>query len=488
MRQPEVLVIGGGLAGLSAAIACADSGAQVTLVEARPRLGGLTWSFERHGLAFDNGQHVYLRCCTAYRGFLERIGTAGLAPLQPRLELPVLRPDPARGEASVAWIARSNWPAPLHLASSLLRYSHLRLADRLGLGRAVLPLMRARLGDPRLDTETLGHFLESHGQSEAAVTALWDLITLPTVNLPSAEASLELGAKVFQTGLFSDASAGDIGWSRVPLSELHGSPSMTALSERGADVRLSTKVTALQTTGSVVTAATTESGQIAADAVILAVAHDVAQRLLPPGAIEGQEDLHRLSFSPILNVHLVYDRPITEHMIAACIDSPVQFIFDRTEACGLGEHSAHSPSTPESSSRERAVSCSTQVGSSAPQCLAVSLSGAHERIGRRPHALIAEISAGLADLFPRARSARLLDAVVTREHTATFAGVPGTAALRPGTTTAFDNLALAGSWTATGWPATMEGAVRSGNAAAREILRAVARSGRQGDSPEEDVA
>lgn len=134
MRQigtPHVVVVGGGLAGLSAAVACADGGARVTLFEGRPRFGGATWSFERRGLAFDNGQHVYLRCCTAYRRFLERLGTAELAPLQARLAIPVLSPSGNPGaEPEVAWIRRSSLPSPLHLTASLLAYRHLSLADR----------------------------------------------------------------------------------------------------------------------------------------------------------------------------------------------------------------------------------------------------------------------------------------------------------------------------------------------------------------------
>jgi len=134
-RTPHVVVIGGGLAGLAAAIACTDGGARVTLFEGRPRFGGATWSFERNGLSFDNGQHVYLRCCTAYRRFLERIGTADKAPLQQRLALPVLAPGRAGSPARLAWIRRNGLPVPFNLAPALLAYRHLSLRERLGIGR-----------------------------------------------------------------------------------------------------------------------------------------------------------------------------------------------------------------------------------------------------------------------------------------------------------------------------------------------------------------
>ena len=142
----QIVVIGGGLAGLSAALALGDEGAEVTLLERKARLGGATWSFRRHGLWFDNGQHVFLRCCTAYRGFLDRIGATGSVLLQDRLELPVVAPGGA-----VAWLRRNGLPAPLHLAGSLARYRHLSITDRLRLGRAMLPLRRAALDDPGLD-------------------------------------------------------------------------------------------------------------------------------------------------------------------------------------------------------------------------------------------------------------------------------------------------------------------------------------------------
>jgi predicted NAD/FAD-binding protein len=228
-RSPSVAVVGGGLAGLSAALACADGGARVTLLEARPRLGGATFSFRREGLWVDNGQHVFLRCCTAYRGFLERVGATGRTFLQDRLAIPVLAPDGRTG-----WLRRSRLPAPLHLAGALARYPFLSPRDRLRAAAAALALTRLERG-PDLDARTFGGWLAERRQSPAAVAALWNLIALPTLNLPAGEASLALAVKVFRTGLLDGRAAGDVGYATRPLSEVHGEPAARALSAAGAE-------------------------------------------------------------------------------------------------------------------------------------------------------------------------------------------------------------------------------------------------------------
>ena len=234
----RVLVIGGGLAGITAALDCAAAGASVTLVEVRRRLGGAAYSFERDGLEMDNGQHVFLRCCVAYRALLRRLGSEHLVSVQPRLEIPVLKPG-----AAPFLLRRSSLPAPLHLAAALARYPHLTLAQRLAAGRAALALMRltrSRRGAQALqrDRVTFAAWLARHGQGRQAVDALWDLIALPTLNLPAEQASLALSAFVFANGLFAGADAGDIGFHTATLSETIGEPARRALEQAGVEVRL----------------------------------------------------------------------------------------------------------------------------------------------------------------------------------------------------------------------------------------------------------
>ena len=237
----RVVVVGGGLAGSAAALTCADAGARVTLLEARRRLGGATYSFQRDGLWLDNGQHVHLRCCTAYRAFIDRIGASGMVTMQRRLEIPVIHPG--RG---VAWIKRANLPAPLHLARSLGAYRHLSLVERLQLGRALLGLMRLDLQDASLDARTFGDWLRARGQSDGSLEALWDLIVLPTVNLPSAEASLSLAAMVFKVGLLRDRSAADMGYTTTTLGRAHSDQGLRALQAAGVDVQLGVAVSGME--------------------------------------------------------------------------------------------------------------------------------------------------------------------------------------------------------------------------------------------------
>ncbi|HEY3701980.1 MAG TPA: FAD-dependent oxidoreductase, partial [Acidimicrobiales bacterium] len=185
MSRRRVVVVGGGIAGVTAALACADGGAQVTVLEARGRLGGATWSARREGLWVDNGQHVFLRACTAYRAFLTRIGAAGLVDLQRRLSVPVIAPG-----GRTAWLKRGRLPAPLQLGPSLMRYSHLSPLDRVRVAAGGLRLARLDPSREDLDRQTFAEWLAGNGQSPSAVERFWDLIGLPTLNVHAAEASL----------------------------------------------------------------------------------------------------------------------------------------------------------------------------------------------------------------------------------------------------------------------------------------------------------
>jgi squalene-associated FAD-dependent desaturase len=448
--NPTVVVIGGGLAGLAAALDAADAGARVTVLERRNHLGGLTWSF-RHGDHWvDNGQHVFLRCCDQYRWLLDRIGATGDVQIQDRLDIPVVAPPVGPdGHPIAGRLARWNLPAPLHLGPSLLGFPHLSWADRLRLGPAVLGLRRLDLADPALDDQTFGDWLARHGQSPAAIACLWDLITVPTVNLAAAEASLAMAAKVFQTGLLTDRAAADIGWSRVPLGQLHGDRGAVALARAGVEVRLGVAADRVLLDGDDGFSVSGPDLQLTADGVVVAVPHDRAARLLPGGSVAFQERLDQLGFSAVMDVHLIYDRPVSPWPLMAGLRSPVQWVFDRTAAAGLA-----------------GTGC---------QYLAVSVSNADALLGRHPTEIVAEVSTALAALLPDVAGARarLVDSLVTKERQATFRAVPGTAALRPPAATAHPGLAVAGAWTDTGWPATMEGAVRSGRAATRAVLAGV---------------
>jgi len=434
MTSARIAVVGGGLAGIAAALAAADSGAEVVLLERRSTLGGLTTSIRRNGLSFDNGQHVFLRCCTSYRGLIDRIGAAEQVYLQPRLDVPVLAPDGSR-----ASIRRTALPAPLHLLGSLARYRHLSLRERARLAGPALALRRLDPDDASLDSITFGEWLTRQGQSERAIERLWNLIALPTLNLPAGEASLALAVQVFRVGLLDRSDSGDIGWSMVPLGELHGANAARALDAGGVEVLLGTPASRVTRSSSGSLTIGTDRGDLAADAVIVAAPPRVSAAL---GAFVAADVADRLGTSPIVNVHLVLDRQVTDLPLAAGVASPIQFIFDRTAASGAG----------------------------AGQCLAISLSAADSYIGRGSTELVNTFLEALRELLPAARAAQVVDAVVTRERAATFRASPGVEPLRPSARTEVPGVFLAGAWCDTGWPATMEGAVRSGQQAASEAL------------------
>lgn len=433
--RARVVVVGGGLAGLAAALEAADRGASVTLLERRPRLGGATWSFRRNGIWFDNGQHVFLRCCTAYLAFLERIGSIGDVTIQRRLSIPVLRPG-----GPVGTIRRSSGPAPLNLALSLLTYPHIGLWARLKVLAAGAALRRLDPDDPALDEVSFGDWLAAHGQPSEAIERFWDLVVLPTVNVHAREASLKLAAKVFVTGLLTEAAAADIGWASVPLSVLHGDAGRRALEARGAEVITRAPASAVRSSRGGRPEVTVDGRSIEAAAVVVAAPHDVAGALLPPGAVPAQDRLDDLGVSPIVNVHLVYDRPITDLPVFAAVGSDIQYVFDRTGAAGLDD---------------------------GRQCLAISLSAADRYLGWSSPELVTHFEAEMARLIPAATGAVVTESMVTREPKATFRGLPGTHSLRPGTECGLPGVFLAGAWCDTGWPATMEGAVRSGVEAGR---------------------
>jgi squalene-associated FAD-dependent desaturase len=439
----HVAVVGGGLAGLAAALECADRGARVTLLERQRRLGGLTWSFERNGIWMDNGQHVYLACCDAYVAFLDRIGaSADVQPPRP-LDLPVVAPG--RDGPVIGRLRRRDLPVPLHLAGSLLRFPHLTLAGRLGLGRALAGLARLDLDDPGLDRLTFGEWLGRHGQSRAAISAVWDLITIPTVNLPASEASLATAAMVFKTGVLGATTAADIGWSRIPLGHLHGDRAVAALSGAGVDIVTGVRVDQVAEEAGTGWEIRMPGGPLRADSVVVCLPHEEAAAVVPEEAAPDRSAWGRLGSSAVVDVHLVFDRPVSRWDVMAGHDSPVQWVFDRTSASGLDTlHPGR-------------------------QYLAVSLSAADRLLPTRPETLVTSTVEALGQLLPAAAGAVLVDSFVTKERRATFRAAPGCAASRPGAVTARAGLALAGAWTATGWPATMEGAVRSGLAAARAL-------------------
>jgi hydroxysqualene dehydroxylase len=370
---------------------------------------------------------------------------------------------------------------------------------------------------PGVDEQRFGDWLAARGQSNRARRALWDLFTVSALNIAGDDASLSLAATVVKTGLLGQKNAADVGVPALPLGELHGDAAATLLAKLGAQVLLNAKVAAIEPGGAEdvrfrVRLArpaddAADATEIPADAVVLAVPHEAAARLIPPGALPEATvaGWAGLGASPIVNVHVIYDRPVLDLPFAAAIDSPVQWIFDRTSISGLNRLSTPASSASQSlQPNETGVSLRSSVvnpgfhyaadgavdsanaadgahgaGDAAqrPQYLAISLSAADEYVDVPAAALREQLVPALAELLPAAREAQVIEFFVTRERRATFRQAPGTARLRPRAGTRLPGLVLAGAWTDTGWPDTMESAVRSGLAAAIELRHTVLSTG-----------
>jgi squalene-associated FAD-dependent desaturase len=393
-------VVGGGLAGLSAALELVDAGHEVTLHEARPTLGGKVQTLpEREGDPKpppDNGQHIALGAFDQYLSFLRRIGS-GEQVLRRPLELVVF--DERARPSTVAYGV-----------TSLLRYAHLPPRERLRIGSLLARFPRLVPGD-----ETFREFLRRHGQSDAAVDRFWQVFVRPAVNLRVDEVAARVGWFTVVRGLRSGRAASDLVLPAAPLGELHGEAAGRALRIGGAVLELGSRVDRLE--------------ELDADAIVVALPPDEAGRLL------GEE--WGWGYSPIVSVHLLFDRPLLESPMAALLGSHAHWVFDRGALTGQAP--------------ERG------------QYLTVVSSGAPELLALRGRELVETLAGELTDRLGRAE---LLWSRVSRDPEATVAVRPGTSVppLRR------ENVALAGAWTVPPWPPTMESAVRSGRAAARALL------------------
>ena len=444
------MVIGGGLAGIAAACSLADRGVSVTLLEKRPYLGGRAFSFPdaETGRHIDNGQHIYLGCCTAYTGLLQRLGVFDRTTLQPRMRAVVVDRDGARGELNAAPLL----PLPLHLMPSFLAYPHLSLREKLRAATAMLSIMRTDRAKHRdaLEVESFRDWLVRRGQSERAIAALWDLLTLPVFNDTVDAVSAYMGLMFFQDGMLAGRHSADIGISRVGLTELVADAARRYIEGRGGQVLTGQNVTGIGMEDGAVTGVTAGGDFIPADAVVTAVPWDALPRLLPPdiASVANIAAAETLEWAPIINVHVWYDRPIIDEPFLAVLDSPLQWVFNRTHIQGSSEPGQH---------------------------LCISVSGAWEYASMGRDALREVFLNEMARVFPAAAVANVERFLVVKQVNATFRCTPGAQSLRPSQRTPIPGLTLAGDWTQTGWPATMESAVRSGLLAAEEAVAGLER-------------
>ena len=440
----KVAVLGGGLSGLSAARSLIEMGFDVTLVEKRPFLGGRAFSFYSldADMEVDNGQHVFMGCCTYYIDFLRAINAYGDAVLQDSLRAEVVLGG-VRGTLSSS-------PAlgPLHLVPSFMRYPHIGASDKF---RALFGLLKASLTNrcksvESLDSQTFYDWLKSNHQSERTIENLWNLIILPTLNDDVRSVNADMALMVVQQGLLKKPRDAAIGYARVGLSSIAGVPGRRFIEDNGGSVVLGKTLHSLSFDGDVVGGAELSDGTtFQADAYVSALPYETLLDLLPPKLATDPffEPITGLTSAPIVNVHLWYDRQVMKDAFVAFLGSPIQWVFNRSLIQGNDD--------------------------SPGQYVCISLSGAWEFMHRSKDDLKEMFEEEMRRVFPLARDAVVQKCMIIKQPNATFRCVPGVASHRPSQVTPIDNLFLAGDWTDTDWPSTMEGAVRSGVYAARAL-------------------
>ena len=439
----SVTVLGGGVAGLAAASALADSGYKVRLVERRPYVGGRASSYEHPGTGevIDNCQHLLFGCCTNLLDLYGRIGA--LNKLRWFDEITMIEPG---GRRSV--LRASSLPAPLHASAAFLGAHAFSLADKLAIARGLSSFIS---GIPNDTEEDFAHWLKRHKQTPEAIKRFWEPVLYAALNEELDKTSVHYAAKVCRELFLSSAEAGRMAIPSVPLSDLYGH-ALHSLEARGAEINLRSSVSQVEWDAQLDQwIVVTETDRFISDAVIFALPFEAMAKLLPslpdvPGKQALASQVSQFSHAPIAAVHLWFDREITELEHASMLDTTIQWLFNKSKL----QPQRHG-----------------QQG----QYLELVISVLRSVIPMQRQELIDLAMRELALFFPIVREARLLKAAVTKEVRATFSIRPQLDKIRPAAQSPWPCIFLAGDWTATGWPATMEGAARSGYLAAEALSK-----------------
>ena len=444
-HPPTVAVAGGGLAGLAAGCALAEAGFRVSLFERRPYLGGRASSYQHPGTGeiVDNCQHVLLGCCTNLLDFYRRAGVQDKIRWYEKLTF--LEPG---GRASV--ISPSALPAPLHTAPAFLRAECLNFRDKMAISRAMAALAPSTPADRG---ESFLDWLKGHGQTPQAIERFWKTILVSALNEDLDQVSVPYAAQVVRESFLKSAAAGRMGIPTVPLTDLY-STAGDYIRARGGEIQFRASVESFRTVPFAVNV-TTNGQEEKLDYLVLAVPFDVLGRMLPdtPPAAPLVAALGQFSTSPITGIHLWFDRQISDLDHAVLLDRTIQWMFHKSRIITAREDETRDNGNGRGSYIELVVSCSRSlVEKSKAEIVEMAMKEAQE-------------------FFPGAPDAVLLKSTVIKEVHATYSPRPGIDQYRPKPATAWPRVFLAGDWTATGWPATMEGAVRSGYLAADAVAR-----------------
>jgi zeta-carotene desaturase len=433
-----VAVVGGGLAGLAAGCALASAGMKVTLFERRPYLGGRASSYQHPGTGevIDNCQHVLLGCCTNLIDFYQRTGVAGSIRWFERMTF--LEPG---GRASE--IGPSSLPAPLHTTPAFLRASCLEVADKVAIARAMMALAPTT---PRDTGESFLGWLNRHGQTVRAIERFWKPVLVSALNEEVDRVSVPYAAQVMRESFLKSAEAGRMGVPTVPLTDLY-SAAGNYIRERQGDVQFRTSAESFRAELSHVKLMVGEKEETF-DYAVFALPFDSLERILPDSSASQplRDALARFETSPITGIHLWFDRVISYHDHAVLLDRTIQWMFHKSKLQNRNNNG-------HGSYVELVVSASKML------------------VDKSKQEIVDLAVSELREFFPAARDANLLKSTVIKEVHATYSPRPGIEADRPRPETVWPRVFLAGDWTATGWPATMEGAVRSGYLAAQSLAR-----------------
>ena len=458
-------VIGGGLAGLSSAVALADAGIRVRLLEKRPYLGGRATSYQLpDGSQIDNCQHVTLGCCTNLADFYRRVGAAGKIRFYDRLFF-----ADRNGERFA--IGASPLPPPLHIAPAFLRFGALAFRDKRGIARALMHIAVHGGRPPGVAGMSMLSWLHRLRQTPDAIERFWRVVLVSALDEELSQTEAQYGIDVFWKAFLANRRGFEVGIPVVPLSALYDG-CRDAIERRGGEVKLRAAVRGICVSGNSVVSLALDDGVESRDnTYILAVPHDAVVELLPPAVLDSEPSLaglRHLRSAPITGVHFWFDRPVMREPFLTLLDHTVQWIFNKS---ALYSQAAETGSASESSREGNGDAAEDQAG----QYLQLVISASYDLVQRSRQQIIDLCRRELQDVLPESGKARLLKATVVKEIAATFSPEPGSDQWRPIARTPVHNLFLAGDWTRTGWPATMEGAVRSGYRAAEAVLELAGR-------------